>query len=109
MKDVGYFHNKFKEETLNADVLPWLFEKTENFVDEIDSLKRYPNSIIANYISEVAELHTVKVQEQTTKLNAIKEEMKLVEEAKVAEKARRRGEREAKRKGEEIQRLREEI
>lgn len=109
LKDVGFFHNKFKEETLNADVLPWLFQQTETFVQQLQTLNKYPDSLISSYMQDVSTLHTQKVQEQHKRLDAIKEEQRLAEEAKIAEKARRKAAREAKKKAEEIARLREQI
>ena len=34
--DVGYFSNKFRVEVLEQDVLPWLENKVEDFVKELD-------------------------------------------------------------------------
>lgn len=74
LKDVGYFNNKFKDETMYGDVLPWLTGKTEGFVQELDSLSKYSDTVIFQHIHNVSKLHQQKVEEQTAKLNAIKEE-----------------------------------
>lgn len=37
LADVGFFYNKFRDVTLRTDVLPWLFEETEAFLEELNA------------------------------------------------------------------------
>jgi hypothetical protein len=36
LTDVGYFTNTFQVDVLEQNVLPWLFNRVESFVSELD-------------------------------------------------------------------------
>ena len=57
LKDVGYFSDRFQEQVLDQDVMPWLFNQTEKFVSQMQSYKAYPNTLIAGYIDETSQKH----------------------------------------------------
>jgi hypothetical protein len=63
LKDIGYFSDRFKEEVLDSEVMPWLFGQTEKFVEEMDSYNSYPNTMIASHIEDSATHHVDKVKE----------------------------------------------
>ena len=52
LKDVGYFSDRFREQVLDGDVMPWIFDQTEKFVKQMESYNAYPNTLIAGYIEE---------------------------------------------------------
>lgn len=37
LADVGFFYNKFKDVTLQTDVLPWLYKETEAWLEELNT------------------------------------------------------------------------
>ena len=57
LKDVGYFSDRFQEQILDQDVMPWLFNQTEKFVSQMQSYNAYPNTLIAGYIDETSQKH----------------------------------------------------
>ena len=99
LKDVGYFSDRFKEQVMEGEVMPWLLDQTETFVKNMDSYNSYPNTLIAGYIEESSKNHVEKVKAHEKKLADAK---KAADEAAAAKKA----EREAKRA--EKERLRRE-
>lgn len=109
LTDVGFFYNKFQEETLKTDVLPWLYNETEAYLDELNSAEQLPNQLIDGYVDEMAETHKSTIaahnQKRDDAIQAAKEE----EEAKKEAKLQRRLAREAERKAEELAKLREKI
>jgi len=109
LRDVGMFRDNFKQEVLEKDVMPWLFEQTSKFVGEMDSYGGYPSTLIGNYVTESSSTHTKEVQAYADMIKARRAAEQKAREDKVTEKQRRKAEREAKRKAEEIARLREEI
>lgn len=38
LADVGFFYNKFQEVTLKTEVLPWLFNEAEAYLDELNAM-----------------------------------------------------------------------
>ena len=98
LKDLGYFSDRFQQEVLDEAVMPWLFEQTEKFVQEMDSYNSYPNTIVASHIEDKAAHHVKKVQEQRKKLADRRQAAEDAEAQKKAEKLARRAERERLRK-----------
>jgi hypothetical protein len=43
LADVGFFTDKFKEQVLEKDVLPWLESKVIQFVKEIEEFDIFPD------------------------------------------------------------------
>lgn len=72
LKDVGYFSDRFKEQILDQDVMPWLFNQTEKFVSQMKSYNAYPNTLIAGYIDETSQKHIATVKAREQKLADIK-------------------------------------
>ena len=54
LSDVGFFYDKFSEVTLKTDVLPWLFEQTDNFLAEINAANQFPTDTINHVIEKVS-------------------------------------------------------
>jgi radial spoke head protein 3 len=42
LSDVNYFYSKYTEVTLKTDVLPWLFDETEAFLEELNANENLP-------------------------------------------------------------------
>ena len=61
LRDVGLFRDRFNQEVLEADVLPWLLQQTALFCAEIDSHTNYPTTLIGNYMLEAQETHAAEV------------------------------------------------
>ena len=51
------FRDRFDQEVLQADVMPWLYQETAKFVAEMDSHSKYPITLIGNYVSENKSVH----------------------------------------------------
>lgn len=61
LRDVGYFGDKFTEEVLVKDVMPWLYEQSQKFCGEMASQNAYPTSLVKNYLETKADRHVTKV------------------------------------------------
>ena len=109
LKDVGYFSDRFREQVLDGDVMPWIFTQTEKFYKDMSSYNAYPNTLIAGYLEDASATHVEKVKAHAQKLADIKKAAEEAAAAKKAEKLRRKKEREAARKEAERKALEEEI
>jgi hypothetical protein len=49
--DVGIYYNKFQEETLKTDVMPWILGQAENFVLDLTAMTKYPTICCAEYMT----------------------------------------------------------
>ena len=109
LRDIGMFRNRFHQDVLEADVMPWLIKQTTKLVSEMDSHNSYPTTLIGNYIHEKSETHKREVQAYADRIKARRAAEQKAKEDKVTEKLRKKAEKEAKKKAEEIAKLREEI
>jgi len=105
LKAVGYFYDEFQEEVLCLDVLPWLMEHTSNYVAQLDAFDRFPNASTGILVMDTGLEHKTKVEEYRKMIA----DRRLAEEEaakqKLEDKERRRVNRAAKRRREEIARL----
>jgi hypothetical protein len=53
--------------TLKTNVLPWLFDHAEKYVQEISSLDEYPNLLLKNNIAQISEEHQRKITDHNTR------------------------------------------
>ena len=109
LRDVGLFRDRFDQDVLEADCMPWLIEQTSKFVVEMESHSSYPTTMIGNYMHTAQETHKREVQAYSDRIKARRAAEQKAKEDKISDKLRRKAEKEAKRKAEEIARLREEI
>lgn len=109
LKDIGYFSDPFKEEVLDAQVLPWLFEQTEKFVNEGAAFNSYPNTVVASHIEDKSAHHVKKVEEHRKLLADRRQAAEDAAAQKKAEKLARREERERLRKEAERKELENKI
>ena len=54
LKDLGHFSDRFKEEVLDKEVMPFLYEETEKYVNSMESYNSYPNTLIAGYVESAS-------------------------------------------------------
>ena len=51
LRDVGLFRDRFDQDVLEADVMPWLIDETSKYVVEMGSHSDYPTTLIGNYLN----------------------------------------------------------
>jgi len=61
LRDVGHFRDRFDQDVMEADVMPWLFQETAKFVSEMGSYSSYPDTLVGNYMMEKADVHKNQV------------------------------------------------
>lgn len=61
LRDVGHFRDRFDQDVMEADVMPWLFQETTKFVSEMSSYSSYPDTLVGNYMLEKADVHKSQV------------------------------------------------
>ena len=109
LRDVGMFRDRFQQDVLETEVMPWLVQTTEQFASEIDSQNAYPKTLIGNYMAESQDRHVKAVQAYADMIQARREAEKKAEEDKIAAKMQRKAERAARRKAAEVAKLRAQI
>ena len=109
LRDVGMFRDRFNQDVLEADVLPWLMNQTAAYVAEMGAQSDYPNTMISHYMVSSQETHEKEVQAYADRIKGRRAAEQKAREDKIAEKQRRKAAREAKRKAAEVAKLREEI
>lgn len=57
LADVGFFTNKFKNQVLEQEVLPWLQSKVFEFVKELDDLNKFPDSFLQDHVNDFEHVH----------------------------------------------------
>lgn len=57
LKDVGYFVDNFKVDVLENDVLPWLFGKVEELVEEIDVAVNFSDVLVGKNVDLEMKAH----------------------------------------------------
>lgn len=57
LKDVGYFVDSFKVDVLEGDVLPWLYRKVEDFVEEIEIAGDFSDVLVGANVDDEIKLH----------------------------------------------------
>lgn len=100
LSDVGFFYNKFMDVTLRTDVLPWLFEETDKYLEELNASNQIPTEIVNGFIEGWSNEHELTIKAHNEKRDKAAQEAREQEEAKIAAKAQRKREREAARKAE---------
>ena len=109
LRDCGMFRDRFKQDVLEKEVMPWLMDQVCLSVAEMDAHNTYPRTIIGNYMATAQETHANAVQAYAQKIKDKREAEKKAEEDKLTEKQRRKDARKAKRRAAEVAALRTEI
>ena len=64
LSDVGFFTNTFKELVIEQNVLPWLDQMTQDFVDEIDATDLLPDEVLYQHMDSVNDIHSMTVVDE---------------------------------------------
>ena len=86
---------------LQGDVLPWLYERTSKHLAQLEAHgghSGYTSTLVGNYVTQAAQSHNAKVQAYAEMIKAKRAAEKQAAEDKIAEKLRKKRERESKRK-----------
>jgi len=59
--DVGFFYNRFSEVTLKTNVMPWILDHAEKFVNELNTFENYPNNLIRQNYVDISKVHDSKI------------------------------------------------
>lgn len=78
LKDVGYFVDNFKVDVLENDVLPWLFGKVEELVEEIDVAVNFSDVLVGKNVDLEMKAHENTVQAERDRRAAVQ---KAIEDA----------------------------
>ena len=109
LRDVGHFRDRFEQDVMEADVIPWLIGQTQKFVNEMGSHGSYPDTLVGNYVTEKSNVHSKAVQAYADMIKARRAAEQKAREDKIAERLRKKAEKASEKKMQEIARLREEI
>jgi hypothetical protein len=89
LKDISFFRDNFREVTMYQDVMPWIMQKAETFLNQLDNLEMYPTTVIAKHLDDTAVTHMQTVNERIQKQEMIKQQKARIEEEKQAAKLKR--------------------
>jgi hypothetical protein len=109
LQDVGYFTNTFQVEVLEGQVLPWLFDRVEGFVQELSTLDNFGDFFVGGNVDECAAEHKATVRAERDRKEAVKRAIEEAHREKLEEKRRKREAKEAARKAAELKKLRDEV
>jgi len=109
LKDVGYFKDSFKVDVLEGDVLPWLFNKVEEFVQEIDVAGDFSDILVGDNIDSEMKAHEATVQAERDRRAAVQKAIEDAAAKKIEDKRKRKEARELKRKQEALRDLKNEL
>mmetsp|Transcript_41326 Transcript_41326/g.54332 ORF Transcript_41326/g.54332 Transcript_41326/m.54332 type:complete len:220 (-) Transcript_41326:1520-2179(-) len=90
LRDVGMFRDRFNQDVLEADVMPWLMQQTAAFVAEMGSHGKYPNTLIGNYMLDAQGTHQKEVQAYANRIAERRAAEQKAREDKIAEKLNRK-------------------
>lgn len=109
LRDVGYFTDTFQVEVLEQNVMPWLFEKVEGFVGELNTLGDFGDVFLGNNVEDFIEEHKKTVKLERDRKEAVRLAIEEAQKEKLEEKRKRKEAKELARKAAELKRLREEV
>lgn len=87
LADVGFFFNKFMDSTLRTDVLPWLFDETDKYIEEIEAGEAMPTEVINGFIQDRVNEHEATIKAYNERRDKAAQAAKEELEAKLAAKA----------------------
>lgn len=87
LADVGFFFNKFMDSTLRTDVLPWLFDETDKYIEELEAGEAMPTEVINGFIAGQANEHEATIKAYNEKRDKAAQAAKEDLEAKLTAKA----------------------
>mmetsp|Transcript_7483 Transcript_7483/g.11668 ORF Transcript_7483/g.11668 Transcript_7483/m.11668 type:complete len:342 (-) Transcript_7483:985-2010(-) len=101
LADVGFFHNQFKTNVLDNDLVPWLHQKAFEFVQDLEVQDRLKSELAADHLTSEQNEYLSTVEAEAKRKQEVKEEKERQLAQKLEEKRQRRAAKEAKRKAEE--------
>lgn len=90
LRDVGMFRDRFNQDVLEADVMPWMIAQCASFVAEMDSHAQYPNTLIGNYMLDAQDTHGKEVQAYADRIKERRGQEQKAAEDKVTAKLNRK-------------------
>ncbi len=109
LKDVGYFVDNFKVDVLEGDVLPWLFSKVEELVEEIDVAVNFSDVLVGKNVDSEMKAHEETVQAERDRRAAVQRGIEDAAAQKIEEKRKRKEARELQRKQASLRTLKDEL
>lgn len=109
LKDVGYFVDNFKVDVLEGDVLPWLFGKVEELVEEIDVAVNFSDVLVGKNVDLEMKAHEDTVQAERDRRAAVQKAIEDAAAQKIEEKRKRKEARELQRKQASLRALKDEL
>ena len=67
LADVGFFYNKFEDVTLKTDVLPWLFDEADKYLEELNAAENMPTEVSNSFIDELSNEHELTIKSHNEK------------------------------------------
>lgn len=109
LKDVGYYTDNFKIEVLDNDVVPWLYERAFEFVQDLAVQDSMPSVLLADLAEKEKNTHIQTVKAEAERKEQVSMEHERVLAEKAEERRIKKEEKERKKKEAERLRLRGEI
>lgn len=105
LTDIGFFYNSFREVTLKTDVLPWLFQETENILQECTAKMTLPNEIAQTIVQSISQVHAQSIEAHNVHRNDAIKKAQEEESQRILQKQQNKQAREKQRRLEELQKL----
>ena len=109
LSDVGYFVDTFKVNVLEQDVLPWLFDKVENFLSEMTVVGDFSDVLVGSNLDQEMSAHEKTVQAERDRRAAVQKAIEDAAEKRYRDKVKRKEARELARKQGQLKQLKEEL
>jgi hypothetical protein len=109
LSDVGYFVDTFKVEVLEQNVMPWMYDKVESFVDEIDDFNNFSDHFLGSNVKECLGEHLSTVNRERLRKENVKRAIFDAQQEKLEEKRRKKEAKELARKAAELKKLRDDV
>lgn len=105
LTDIGFFYNSFREVTLKTDVLPWLFQETEDILQECTAKMTLPNEIAQTIVQSISQVHAQSIEAHNVRRNDAIKKAQEEESQRILQKQQNKQAREKQRRLEELQKL----
>lgn len=90
-------------------MLPWLFDKVEAFVEELNVVGEFGDVFLGGNIDECVSMHKATVQAERDRKEAVKRSIEESAREKLEDKKRKKEAKEASKKAAELKKLREDV
>lgn len=109
LKDVGYFVDNFKVGVLEGNVLPWLYGKVEELVEEMDVAVDFSDLLVGANVDSEMHAHEATVQAERDRRAAVQKGIEDAAAQKLEDKRKRKEARELQKKQQALRALKEEL